>query len=300
MPARTLHRTLAATAVAASTLAVAGLMTAASPARPSGARPAALTAFAAPAKAHQDHAKNWKKGVGAWAYNDVNAALKKSGSSWFYTWGVSREGIAAPHVSFVPMIWGASSVTTKNLRKVKKEGKILLTFNEPDLPAQANMSVSQALKLWPRLEHTGMRLGSPAVAGGAATPGSWLADFMAGARARHYRVNFITLHWYGGNFNTSQAVSELKGYIQSVWNAYHKPIWLTEFALWRFNPSVLPGAHVQARFVTAATKMLQSLPYVWRYAWFALPVTRKDGSAGLYHWHAKPTDAGRAFEKVDA
>ena len=66
------------------------------------------------------------------------------------------------------------------------------------MSGQANMSPGQALSLWPQLEATGMRLGSPAVADDGATPGGWLDQFMSGAAARGYRVNFITLHWYGG------------------------------------------------------------------------------------------------------
>jgi hypothetical protein len=51
-------------------------------------------------------------------------------------------------------------------------------------------------------------LGGPAVATGAATRGAWLEDrFMAGASEKGYRVDFIiTLHWYGGDFRTPQAV----------------------------------------------------------------------------------------------
>jgi hypothetical protein len=196
------------------------------------------------------------------------------------------------------MIWGAGDVTARNLKLVKHQGHILLTFNEPDLPAQSNMTVTEALRLWPRLEATGMRLGSPAVAGGAATPGSWLAKFMSRAAHRHYRVNFITLHWYGGDFDTQAAVGQLESYIQAVWNRYHKPIWLTEFALWRFDPTAFPSASQQAAFVKAATTMLQGLPYVWRYAWFALPSNAADGTAGLFRPGAIATAAGRAFERA--
>jgi hypothetical protein len=197
------------------------------------------------------------------------------------------------------MIWGPGSVTRKQLERVRKEGHTLLGFNEPDLASQSNMTVAQALHLWPRLMKTGMRLGSPAVAGGAATPGSWLDQFMSGAAAAHYRVNFITLHWYGQDFNTSDAVSQLQSYIASVWDRYHKPIWLTEFALWRFNPTAFPSPRQQAAFVTAATAMLEQLPYVWRYAWFALPRGRRDGTTGLFRPGAIPTVTGRAFERVD-
>ena len=256
---------------------------------------------APPASAAGSHHEpaNFKKGVGAWSFRKVRVALEKSGASWYYTWAVNHPGIRTPKgVSFVPMIWGAGAVTAKNLKLVRHEGRNLLTFNEPDLSAQANMTVKQALHLWPRLEATKMRLGSPAVAFDAATPGSWLVKFMSRAKQRHYRVDFITLHWYGGNFHAKAATSELESYIQSVWNRYHKPIWLTEFALWRFDPSKFPSPKVQAAFLKDATRMLQKLPYVWRYAWFALPADGSDGDAGLFRPGAVATTAGRAFEKV--
>jgi hypothetical protein len=283
--------------------AIASALVAAGPAASADSRPVAAAAFAvratpaAPASHHER--ANFKKGVGAWAFAKSRRALKKSGVSWYYTWAVNHPGITNPRgVSFVPMIWGAADVTAKNLKLVKRQGRDLLTFNEPDLPAQANMTVTEALRLWPRLEATGMRLGSPAVAFDAATTGSWLSKFMGRAAHRHYRVDFITLHWYGGDFSAVPAVSQLKSYIESVWDRYHKPIWLTEFALWRFDPTAFPTPSQQAAFVTDATAMLRKLPYVWRYAWFALPADSTDGTAGLFRPGAIPTAAGRAFERV--
>jgi hypothetical protein len=205
-------------------------------------------------------------------------------------------------VQFVPMIWGAASVTSATLSRVAHEGRYLLGFNEPDLHSQSNMTVGQALGLWPQLMATGMRLGSPAVAAGGATPGGWLDSFMKGAAARGDRVNFITLHWYGGDFATGPAVSQLESYLQAVYARYHLPIWLTEFALANFSgasPS-FPTQGQQASFLTAATTMLQRLPYVQRYAWFALPVTATDGSTGLFRAGGVATQVGRAFEAVDA
>jgi Glycosyl hydrolase catalytic core len=245
-------------------------------------------------------ASHAKKGAGVWAFSGVHRALIKSGVTWYYTWGPDHQGIASPRgVSFVPMIWGSGSVTTATLRQVKHEGSYLLGFNEPDNARQANMTVSQALKLWPRLMSTGMRLGSPAVATGAATRGGWLDRFMRGAAARHDRVNFITVHWYGGDFVTSRAVGELKSYLKAIHNRFHRPLWLTEFALIRFGAqTTFPSARQQAAFVTAATSMLRGLPYVQRYAWFALPATSGDGTAGLFHPGAVATRAGSAFEAV--
>jgi hypothetical protein len=270
-------------------------------------RPATLASYAAPAVRPATDgaalaAARAKKGVSVWSFPGVRPALAKSGASWYYTWSTSHAGISAPAgVRFVPMIWGAGSVTAAALSQARHASDVLLTFNEPDNGGQSNMTVQQALNLWPRLMATGMRLSSPAVASGGATPGGWLDSFMSGAAAQHDRVNFITLHWYGGDFTTSAAVSELRSYLQAVWNRYHKPIWLTEFALIRFGTTTtFPRPRVQAAFVTAATAMLQRLTYVWRYAWFALPKSAGDGSTGLFGNGAVPTAAGRAFEKVDA
>jgi Glycosyl hydrolase catalytic core len=241
-----------------------------------------------------------QKGAGVWAFRGSYRSLVKSGVRWYYTWGPDHHGIGRPPgVAFVPMIWGAGSVTTGTLREVRHEGRYLLGFNEPDNAGQANMSVSQALHLWPRLMSTGMRLGSPAVASGAATSGGWLDRFMRGVAARHYRVNFIAVHWYGGDFATRAAVGQLRSYLVAIHNRYHRPLWLTEFALIRFGTrTVFPSAGRQAAFVTAATSMLRSLSFVQRYAWFALPASSGDGTAGLFKPGAIATAAGRAFERV--
>ncbi len=247
-------------------------------------------------------AANAKKGVSAWPFSGVSKALADSGASWYYTWSTDHAGIASPRgVRFVPMIWGPGSVTAATLSQARHEGPILLGFNEPDMSSQSNMNVSAALALWPRLMATGMRLGSPAVATGAATPGGWLDRFMRGAAARHYRVNFITVHWYGADFATGPATGQLKSYLQAIHARYHLPIWLTEFALARFGGSpAFPSQAQQAAFLTASTSMLERLRYVQRYAWFALPATPTDGSAGLFRPGPVATRAGRAFEAVDA
>jgi hypothetical protein len=239
-----------------------------------------------------------KKGVSVWTFNGVDRALSKSGASWYYTWAPGHQGIkTAAGAHFVPMIWGPSSVTKGNLKQVRREGPYLLGFNEPDNASQSNMTVAQALALWPRLMATHLKLGSPAVAGDAATPGGWLDQFMTGARADRYRVNFIAVHWYGGDFATSAAVHQLESYLRAIHARYRLPIWLTEFALIRFGPTTaFPSARQQAAFVTAATSMLQRLRFVQRYAWFALPATAGDGSAGLFRPGAVATRAGRAFE----
>ena len=276
----------------------------ASPATAVAARPSPLVTHAArvnPARkpALPATVTSQRKGVAVWNFTGVTKALTESGASWYYDWAATPNGIAAPaKVSFVPMIWGAANVTTATLAEVRGEGRILLGFNEPDMSGQANMTVAKALSLWPKLMATGMTLGSPAVAYDAATPGGWLDQFMAGAKARHYRVNFITVHWYGGDFRTVPATQELETYLKAIWSRYHLPIWVTEFALTSFSGSTAtyPTEGQQAAFLTAATKMLDSLSYVHRYAWFALPVSAGSGTTGLFNPGPSVTQVGRAFE----
>ncbi|MFI7606510.1 glycosyl hydrolase [Micromonospora sp. NPDC049366] len=238
-----------------------------------------------------------RKGVGVWTFDGVSQALASSKASWYYTWSVAHPGVTSPKdAEFVPMIWGAGSVTAGNLDQARKNGRYLLGFNEPDMGGQADMSVERALELWPQLEATGLTLGSPAVAWGGDRPGEWLDRFMTGARQRGYRVDFIALHWYGGDFTTANAVNQLKSYLQAVHDRYDLPIWLTEFALIDFSDGVrFPTQQQQAAFLTAATRMLGGLPWLHRYAWFGLPASDKDPT-GLFRSGTEATAVGRAFQ----
>jgi RNA polymerase sigma factor (sigma-70 family) len=238
-----------------------------------------------------------KKGVAVWRFDGASQALAASKASWYYTWSPRHDGVATPRgAQFVPMIWGAKDVNDSALAAAKAAGPYLLGFNEPDMGGQADMSVEQALDLWPRLMATGSKLGSPSVAFGGADQGGWLDRFMSGARARGHRVDFVTLHWYGGDFTTANAVDQLRRYLQAVYDRYDKPIWLTEFALIDFSGggARFPTQAQQAAFVTAAAKMLGGLPFLQRYAWFGLPATDKDQS-GLFRGGGTPTAVGRAF-----
>ncbi|GLY28571.1 glycoside hydrolase family protein [Kineosporia sp. NBRC 101731] len=240
-----------------------------------------------------------KKGAALWKQDSITASLKDSGVSWFYNWSPEPQGVSAPAgVDFVPMIWGADSVTSANLAAAQKNGNTLLGFNEPDLGEQSNMTVEKALELWPQLEDTGMRLGSPAVAWGADQDGQWLDKFMAGAKTKGYDVDFITLHWYGSDFTSANATAQLKSYIEAVHRKYGKPIWLTEYSLMNFAAGAqkFPSAANQAEFVTSSTKMLESLSYVEHYSWFAFPTsTNGQDETGLYRPDGSATQPGEAY-----
>ncbi len=92
-------------------------------------------------------------------------------------------------------------------------------------------------------------------------------------------------------------MSQLHAYLQAVHDRYHLPIWLTEYALIDFSHGTrFPTGPEQAAFVTASTRMLAGLPYLQRYAWFALPASDTAPSTGLFRSGPVATDAGRAYE----
>ncbi|MFI5954477.1 glycoside hydrolase family protein [Cryptosporangium sp. NPDC051539] len=245
------------------------------------------------------HSVSSKKGAALNPFGAIRSSLADSGVSWYYDWDASPQGISAPPgVHFVPMIWGTKSMNDETLAAVKQRGDTLLGFNEPDFESQSNMSPSEALDLWPRLEATGMRLGSPAPAFGAADDGSWFDQFMKGAKSRGYRVDFIALHWYGGDFETENAVEQLQRYLQRTWDRWHKPIWLTEYALINFgNGAEVASPEQQSAFVTASTKMMDGLSFVERYSWFKFSPPKEGGQAGttLYNEDGSRTTMGDAY-----
>ena len=110
-----------------------------------------------------------KIGLGTWDKDSLGSALNdvdRAGFGWHYNWSERTlwDADATPEVSsYVAMIWDEQDVTAQALATAKASGATtLLGFNEPDHTGQANMSVEQALSLWPQLQATGMRLGSPA------------------------------------------------------------------------------------------------------------------------------------------
>ncbi|WP_246262869.1 glycosyl hydrolase, partial [Arthrobacter mobilis] len=130
------------------------------------------------------------KGIG---YSDKDSLsrtqIKNLNVAWHYNWGANTHLTAPP---FIPMVKDAVRLLERDaIGKVTAQlpqtrTKHLLGFNEPDHRAQANMSVDEAIRLWPRLQQTGLRLGSPAT---VSVTSPWLKDFMAKAKARGLRVD---------------------------------------------------------------------------------------------------------------
>lgn len=235
-----------------------------------------------------------KAGVGE--VHNSTEQVNVLGLPWYYNW----TPLALPGettAQFVPMIWDETSVTPEVLDRVKTHSgsPFLLGFNEPERHDQADMTVEAALALWPQLEATGKTLGSPAVSLDKKGK-EWLREFMSRADERKLRVDFICVHWYG-DITKPGAVGSLKDVLDSLHEAYDRPIWLTEFGAMDFyftEDADRPG--ITAQFIREAIPMLESLPYLHRYAWFTtLPYVGYDASALFLAAGKDLTKVGEAY-----
>jgi hypothetical protein len=162
---------------------------------------------------------------------------------------------------FVPMVWGGGNVAGA-IQQISNAGyTTVLGFNEPNKADQANMTVAQAIALWPAMtSNPNLRVSSPAVSDDGR---AWLVDFMNQVAANGLRVDFIAMHWYGWNAGSCIA-SQLQGAVNWA-QQWGKPIWITEFGC---MGSSNPDEQTLLNFFPAAVTMLNNHPLVERYAWY--------------------------------
>ncbi len=222
--------------------------------------------------------------------------LKKLKPDWTYSWGPNKPKNSPAGVDFVPMIWGYWG-DAKSLRKsantAKEAGiKNLLGFNEPDKKNQSNISVEKALRTWPLLEESGLRLGSP----GCVQPdGEWMREFMAGVAKKGLRVDFICIHSYGGP-NSKAFLQRL----EKIRKMYRKPLWITEFAVGDWNAkSPKQNKHRPdkvLKFMEEVFPALDKLDYVEKHAWFpASPNSNPLGTSALFDKKGNLTKLGEFY-----
>ncbi|MEP2776394.1 MAG: glycosyl hydrolase [Luteolibacter sp.] len=222
--------------------------------------------------------------------------LRKLNCKWFYSWGSNiPEGIPEG-VDFTPMIygyWGGKEGLAKAGERAKEAGiKELLGFNEPDKKNQSNMSVEKALKVWPLLMDTGLRLGSPAC---THPDDEWMKAFMDGVKKRGLRVDFVTVHSYGGP-NADQFAKRL-AHINKM---YGKPLWITEFAVGDWDAkSPQANKHKPGevlKFMQQILPRLDKMDFVEKYAWFpAGQNSNALGTSALYDNKGNLTRLGECY-----
>ena len=147
--------------------------------------------------------------------------------SWSYNWG-DNTGAALPDSRvFEPMkytrYWPDTGALGGGYAAMHSTPKpvYIMGFNEPDHADQANMTVQSAIDGWPDLQSQNVPLVSPAAANAY---GGWLGDFYNQIASHGYRVDFTAVHWYA-----YPSADNLINHLQSVYNTWGRPIWLTEF-----------------------------------------------------------------------
>ena len=206
-----------------------------------------------------------KKGIGG-----KLATAQLLQTQWYYDW--SAGGESSLDIEYVPMRHNANWDSFKKINQMENVTHVL-GFNEPNQPDQANMSVEQALAMWPKLQASGLRLGSPSP-NDAERGLKWLYEFMDEADKRGLRVDFVTVHYYKADWSAKKLI----GWLQKI----HKrtggrPIWLTEFnngAPWTKDHN--PTYAENAKRLNEYCRMMDATKFVERYAIFNLgPETKQ-------------------------
>ncbi|MET4136184.1 glycosyl hydrolase [Pseudarthrobacter sp. PvP090] len=220
-------------------------------------------------------------------------------ADWYYSWAAAYTVTTRP--GFVPMVFSARALFELDaigdvMRQLPEtQTRHLLGFNEPDHAGQSNMSVDEAIRLWPQLQSTGLSLGSPGTTNAA---GPWLDQFMTKARGANLRVDFIAVHCY-----TAPHTGSFLARLVSLHAKYGLPIWVTEFAVadWSATParpSRYTGLEIR-RFMRDTVAGMRAMPFVERFAWKTRgPFDPIMGESALYDTDGQLTATGRLYASL--
>ncbi len=197
----------------------------------------------------------------------------------------------------------------EDIQNLSTKSNYILGFNEPDIPGQANMFFYDAIGVWNQyIAPLNMRKVAPAPAAPGGNSG-WLAQFMYGedickspknpeqwvefrrfddnefAQSTHIRVNgvlndenafndvdAVVLHFYQDRID----LEGLKGAVETLWNSYHLPIWVTEISVFGtkntsrdYSYEIPQRRQEMANYVNGIVEALDAYPFVERYCWFS-------------------------------
>ncbi|OTB04286.1 glycoside hydrolase family 128 protein, partial [Hypoxylon sp. CI-4A] len=207
------------------------------------------------------------------AYNDpslINTVLGLGGSlSWAYNWEPTSKGLSAEGVTYYPMLWSTASEHSTGFddyaeTAISNGADALLSFNEPDIASQANMSPAAAaaghIEYFAKYADK-VRISSPAISSSedAGSGIDWLNQFFTACDGK-CQVDFCSAHWYGpgGTDGASLFLDHIKEVHEACDN---KNVWVTEFAAQSGDVN---------EFMRTVTKALDSDEYsfVEKYSYF--------------------------------
>ena len=225
--------------------------------------------------------------------NDMGAAVDPAdlNCGWYYNWGYrsfkeqNYTNKKFDNLEFVPMIWGIPSVAfNKIFESTNNQGyKFMLGYNEPDLQWESDVSYGKAANDWNYnfvKYKDKMRLGSTSVSYFPSMNNAWWPVYWnaLGASGRN-ETSFIALHNYQKFYDGKESALQYLEALDATYEKYRKPIWLTEFAVWKFDKSDKSGAAKTQEFMKIVLKGLNQRSYVERYSWFSPSYEEKAASS---------------------
>ncbi len=178
-------------------------------------------------------------------------------SSWRYNWDNSASSTL--NIEYVPMRHNPNWPAYSNMTG-RRDVTHALHFNEPDNPVDDGYStVEEAIRQWPNMLATGLRIGTPAPTDGGV---GWLYDFIDACEENNYRVDFVAIHFYRGGQSTTQFYNFLK----AIHDRTGLPIWVTEWNNGANWTCCDPTYESQAQTISDWVDMLEAAPFVERYA----------------------------------
>ena len=227
--------------------------------------------------------------------------------------GASLVSSQPREIEFLPMVWGGGgdiqNYLASNVVPQIKSGRIkrILAFNEPDHEKQADMPYMRAIELWPALMNLGIPLCSPSCANPEGisddtvqgVPGTWMRDFMAEAKKRGYRVDYVGVHWYGG-----ANAKSFKEKMQRIYEKYGKrPLLITEFAPadWKAkSPEQNKNTPDKVlAFMKEVLPWIEEQDWIAGYAWFPFGIDSSVGwPSALFDKDGNLTACGRYYKSI--
>ena len=214
-----------------------------------------------------------KKGLGLASDMGRSISLKDMGVAWYYNWGENPSGgDQYKGVDYVPMIWKETNANNfiKRVNNAKNKGyKEILTFNEPDLGDQCNMSVDDVYNVWQGIDNFNgnISISSPVTAVWPQASGGWFQPFMSKLTGNDYKPDFISIHCYPDDYGgAGMARWFVEEVVDWTWNQYHIPIWITEFST--KGSVTATGGNGTKEFWETVMPLLDEREYVERYAGF--------------------------------
>lgn len=231
----------------------------------------------------------------------MNVTATDWGTSWYYNWDMTPFNYDSfQEMEFVPMMWSSFPGDKDQIAVFPKMGyKSVLAFNEPDREDQANLDVDTAVEGMKAFQNKGIRVGAPATSLCPPWSDNWFVPFMKKMEEQNMDVDFIPIHHYW-NWYADEGAQAFLDLVDETWEMYHKPIWITEFAISGDPGKTKFQRKVVMRYMKKVIAGLDKRDYVERYAWFSFsPTDYKNGGSGLLnHYEGKITDLGYLYQKL--